>query len=294
MTTMKTWTFGFLVLLVALAGGYMLLSRGSNAMSPRPSSPRRLKLATTTSTENSGLLHELLPPFEEELEVRVDVIAVGTGKALKLGENGDVDVVLVHAPEADKAFVDAGFGIDRRTIMYNDFVIVGPRDDPAGIGAMASAVDAFRTIVRQGQVFVSRGDESGTHKKEKKLWRQARGAPQGQRYLETGQGMGATLVVADEKQACTVTDRATFLTFAHKLELVILCEGDRELHNPYSVIAVNPARHPHVNYADAAALIKWICSPRGQRLIVNFRKEGEGLFHPSAPAGIGDGSAREL
>ncbi len=283
---MKARMFGFLLFLLALGGGYVLFSRGSNTTWRGASTSWRLKLATTTSTENSGLLYELLPPFEKEFGVRVDVIAVGTGKTLKLAENGDVDVVLVHAPEAELAFVEAGFGIDRRSVMYNDFVIIGPSDDPAGIGGMVSAIDAFRTLARQGQVFVSRGDESGTHKKEKRLWKRAGVELRSQCHLETGQGMGATLVVADEKQAYTLTDRATFLTFAGKLDLVILCEGDDDLYNPYSIIAVSPARHPEVNYADAMALINWVTSARGQHIIANFRKKGEVLFHPLAVPGI--------
>ncbi len=285
---MRRWLFGVPVLLVVLGAGYALLARGSNVLTPSASAPGRLKFATTTSTETSGLLYELLPPFEKEFGIRVDVIAVGTGKALKLAENGDVDVVLVHAPEAEKAFMEAGFGIRRRAVMYNDFVIVGPPADPAHIRGMKSAVDALRAIARQGQVFVSRGDESGTHQKEKQLWQKVGVLPTGRGYLETGQAMGATLTVADEKQAYTLTDRGTFLAFAGNLDLVVLCEGDKELHNPYAILAVNPDRHPQVNYACALAFIDWMTSARGQRIIANFRKNGEVLFHPLAMSGVGD------
>jgi tungstate transport system substrate-binding protein len=244
-------------------------------------SSERIKLATTTSTDNSGLLNALIPPFEEKFTVKVDVIAVGTGKALKLGENGDVDLVLVHAQEAESLFVEQGFGVNRRDVMYNDFIIVGPEEDPAGVrGAEAAA--ALRTIAASLQPFVSRGDESGTHAKEVQVWHKAGITPSGKWYVETGQGMGATLQMASEKGAYCLVDRGTFIALEKKIRLVILCEGDEMLFNPYGIIAVNPHRHPHVNYVHAMAFIGWVTSPEGQKIIGDFKKGGRILFHPNA------------
>lgn len=241
----------------------------------------RIRMATTTSTENSGLLNELLPPFEKMFSVKVDVIAVGTGKALKLGENGDVDVVFVHARKAEDNFVEEGFGVNRRDVMYNDFVIVGPEDDPAFIRGN-DGVEALTKIFYNKSFFVSRGEESGTHKKEKELWKIKDIEPEGKWYLETGQGMGATLQLADEKQAYTLIDRGTYIAYKDKVNLVILCEGDKRLFNPYGIIAVNPKRHPHTNYIHAMALIGWVTSPEGQEIIGDFKKGGKVLFHPNA------------
>jgi tungstate transport system substrate-binding protein len=244
-------------------------------------SEERIKLATTTSTDNSGLLEVLLPPFEAKYNIRVDVIAVGTGKALRLGENGDVDIVLVHAREAEEQFIEKGYGVNRRDLMYNDFVFVGSEDDPAGITGN-DAITALKKIAATKQPFVSRGDESGTHAKEKKLWAAAEINPEGVWYVETGQGMGATLQMADEKQAYCLTDRGTFIALEKKLDLVILCEGDERLLNPYGIIAVNPHRHPHVNYVQAMSLIGWFTSPEGQRIIGEFKKNDQVLFYPNA------------
>ena len=248
---------------------------------------RSVKLATTTSTDNSGLLAVLLPPFTENYGVEVKVIAVGTGKAIKHGENGDVDLILVHAPVAEDEFVAAGFGINRRAVMHNDFVIIGPAADPAGIKGNKNAVHAFANIAAKGCFFFSRGDESGTHKKEQQLWREAGVEPGGTWYLAAGQGMGAVLMMADEKEGYTLTDRGTYLAYRNKLELSVLVEGDRRLYNPYSVIAINPARHPHLNYVGAMMLVGWLSSPEGQKIIGTFEKEGEVLFHPDAiPAAV--------
>ncbi len=242
----------------------------------------RIKLATTTSTDNSGLLEALLPPFEKRFGVQVDVIAVGTGKALKLGENGDVDAVLVHAREAEDRFVADGFGVNRRDVMYNDFVLAGPRTDPAGISGLPDVVAALIAISAKGAPFLSRGDDSGTHKKEKALWKAAGITPDGSWYLESGQGMGPTLLIADEKRGYTLTDRGTFLAYRGRVELVVLSEGDRRLFNPYGIIAVDPARHPHARYVLAMALIGWMTSQEGQRIIADFRVGNETLFHPMA------------
>ena len=241
----------------------------------------RIKMSTTTSTENSGLLYELLPPFEKMFNVKVDVIAVGTGKALKLGENGDVDIVFVHARKAEDKFVENGFGINRRDVMYNDFVIVGPVNDPGGIKGK-DPIESLKKIYANKATFTSRGDDSGTHKKEKLLWEIAGLKPEGEWYLETGQGMGATIQIADEKQAYTLVDRGTYIAYEDKVDLIILSEGDKRLFNPYGIIAVNPAKHPHVNYVYAMTLIGWITSPEGQKIIGDFKKGGKVLFHPNA------------
>lgn len=242
----------------------------------------RLKLATTTSTDNSGLLETLLPPFEKMLGVRVDVIAVGTGKALALGRNGDVDMVLVHARSAEDQFVKDGSGVNRRDVMYNDFVILGPASDPAGIKGMKNAVTALKIISTKEAPFASRGDDSGTHKREKSLWAEAKISPSGKWYMEVGQGMGATLQIASEKQAYTIADRGTYLALKDKLDLVVLVEGDtKRLVNPYGIIAVNPAKHPHVNYVYAMSLIGWLTSVEGQKIISEYKRFGEVLFHPT-------------
>ena len=242
----------------------------------------RLRLATTTSTENSGLLAVLLPPFERQHGLKVDVIAVGTGKALKLGENGDVDAVLVHARAAEDRFVADGFGVARRDVMHNDFVVVGPKADPAGLATATSATEAFKLLAAGKVAFVSRGDDSGTHKKEVALWRSAGVQPKGDWYVSTGQAMGAVLRIADEKRACALTDRGTFLAFADKLDLVVLFENDKALFNPYGIIAVNPQRHPSVHHDLAMKLIGYLTSPEGQRTIADFRVNGKQLFHPDA------------
>lgn len=244
----------------------------------------RLRLATTTSTENSGLLASLNPPFEKRFSIRVDVIAVGTGKALLLGRTGDVDVVLVHARAAEDEFVAEGFGVNRRDVMYNDFVLLGPPEDPAGIKGCTSAGEALKAIAAKRAPFISRGDDSGTHKKELLLWKKAGVLPRGAWYAEAGQGMGAVLRIADEKGAYTLSDRGTFLSMAKKLELRVLCEGDPELFNPYGIIAVNPARHKHVKYVEAMAYIGWVTSPEGQAIIRSFgvKEFGRPLFIPMA------------
>ena len=248
----------------------------------------RIRMATTTSTDNSGLLDFLRPQFEKAAGIHVDVIPVGTGKALKLAERGDVDVVLVHAPEAEQAFVDAGWGVNRRAVMVNDFLIVGPPDDPAGVNEAPSLAKALERIKASGARFVSRGDDSGTHKKELSLWPLAGGPPSGDSYLDAGQGMEATLRIAHEKKAYTLTDRGTYMAVRKTVDLVPVCQGDATLENPYSIIAVNPARHGHVRYVETMTLIGWITSPDGQSLIGSFKKEGEVLFHPTAvPEGAG-------
>jgi tungstate transport system substrate-binding protein len=241
-----------------------------------------IRLATTTSTDNSGLLRELLPPFQKMTGSRVDVIAVGTGKALRLAREGDVDVVLVHARAAEDKLVDDGFGVNRRDVMYNDFVIVGPSSDPAGIRGVKDAPAALGKIAANKIPFVSRGDDSGTHKKERQLWQASGIEPAGSWYREAGQGMGKVLQIAGEMEAYTLTDRGTWLAFKERLPLQIVVEGDARLFNPYGIIAVNPGRYRDVNYLGAMQLIAWVTSVQGQQLIRDFRVGGEPLFIPSA------------
>ncbi|MDT8419416.1 MAG: substrate-binding domain-containing protein [Desulfuromonadales bacterium] len=240
---------------------------------------QHLRLATTTSTENSGLLAELLPPFEEANDCKVDVIAVGTGKAIKLGESGDVDVVMVHARSKEDKFVAAGFGIDRRDVMYNDFVILGPPADPAGIRGGSDAAAAMGKIAGSGSTFVSRGDDSGTHSREKQLWKKAGIEPAGDWYLAAGRGMGEVIVMAGERLGYTLSDRGTYIAFKAKTELQIAVEGDKGLFNPYGAIMVNPEKHPHVKVDLAGKFLDYLTSAQARRLITGFRKGGEQLFY---------------
>ncbi|OFW54877.1 MAG: tungsten ABC transporter substrate-binding protein [Actinobacteria bacterium RBG_13_35_12] len=244
--------------------------------------PVHLKLATTTSTLDSGLLDVLLPPFEKLYNIKVDVIAVGTGKAMTLGENGDVDVLLVHAREAEIMFVLKGYGENRRDVMYNDFIVLGPSNDPAKIKGVKDAVSAFTKIANQKAFFVSRGDKSGTDIKEKDVWKIANIKPGNEFYMEVGQGMGVSLQIADEKQAYILADRGTYLAYKGKIALEILCEGDPLLANPYGIIAVNPERYPHVKYMEAMQLIAWVTSVEGQKIIREYQIDGEVLFYPVA------------
>ncbi len=237
-----------------------------------------LRLATTTSTENSGLLAVLLPPFEKANDCQVDVIAVGTGKAIKLGETGDVDVLLVHARKLEDKFVAEGYGVDRRDVMYNDFVILGPAADPAGIAGLKDAAAAMNKIAAAKATFVSRGDQSGTNVKEKELWADAGIKPAGAWYLEAGQGMGEVLTMADQRQGYTLSDRGTYLAYKGKIDLKVLTEGDKRLFNPYGVIAVNPAKYPHTKFQLAEKFIDYLVSPEGQGVIKNYRRGGDELF----------------
>ena len=238
-----------------------------------------LKLATTTSTENSGLLEYLLPEFESDTNIKIDVVAVGTGKAIKLGENGDVDVILVHARDAEDKFIADGFGINRRDVMHNDFVIIGAKNDVAKISEIKNVSKVFQQIAISKADFISRGDDSGTHKKEKKLWKNAKILPTGKWHKEIGQGMGATINMANELGAYTITDRGTFIAMQNKITLKILFEGDDNLFNPYGVIAVNPQKHPNINYKSAMKFIDWITSEKAKKMINNFQKNSTQLFY---------------
>jgi tungstate transport system substrate-binding protein len=247
-----------------------------------PAGESLLRLATTTSTANSGLMDYLLPEFSAETAIEVHLIAVGTGKALRLGREGDVDIVLVHARSAEDAFVEAGYGVDRADVMYNDFIIVGPKSDPAGAADSDSVAEVLQRVYTSEQPFVSRGDDSGTHKRELILWQSASKTPAGSWYREVGQGMGKTLQIANEVDGYTMTDRGTWLAYQSKLDIQLLFEDDPPLFNPYGIIAVNPARHPDVNYAGASKLIKWITSPEAQKMIGEFKIKNQQLFVPSA------------
>jgi tungstate transport system substrate-binding protein len=246
-----------------------------------------LILATTTSTQDSGLLDVLVPLFEQQTGYKVKVVAVGTGAALQMGQQGNADVLLVHAPSSEVTYMKGGFGKDRLLVMHNDFIIVGPTSDPAGIKGTASAVDAFKKIAAASAPFISRGDQSGTNTKELALWKSAGLDPAGQKptwYVESGQGMGATLTIASQKNAYTLTDRATYLANKASLQLDILVEKDTSLLNVYHVITVNPDKWPKVNYTGAMAFAKWITDPATQDVIGKFGvdKYGQQLFIPDA------------
>jgi tungstate transport system substrate-binding protein len=238
-----------------------------------------LRLATTTSTENSGLLAQLHPKFESIYDAKVQVIAVGTGKALRLAESGDVDIIFVHAPAAEMKFVNNGFGIDRTAVMHNDFILLGPQNDPANIKTAETIMDALSRIAATKSEFISRGDDSGTHKKEKYLWNKSKIEPKGDWYLSAGQGMGNVLIIAFEKQAYTLSDRGTYLAYNQKIDLEILSEGDEVLLNPYHIILVNPEKHPHVNVELATQYIQFITGKEGQKIISDYQLNGEKLFH---------------
>lgn len=243
-----------------------------------------IRMAVTTSFENSGLADVLLPAIQQDLGIEVQLLVVGTGQALRLGEAGDVDAVLVHSRPAEKAFVAASYATHWREIMYNDFVLVGPSDDPAEIGSAETAVEALDRIAASGAPFVSRGDDSGTHQKELALWASADVDPEslGEAYNSVGSGMGAALNTASGLNAYILSDRATWLTFGNKGELALLFSGDPALFNPYSILPVNPERHGHVNHKAVVALEAWLAGPRGAELINSYTVEGETLFVHSA------------
>lgn len=247
--------------------------------------PQVLTLATTTSTENSGLLAHILPDFEKSHNAEVHVVAVGTGQALEIASRGDADLLLVHARSQEEAFMEAGHGLLREGVMYNDFVIIGPADDPAGISGLTDAALAFTKIAGAESVFISRGDESGTHAKELEIWGKAGLEPKGSWYVSAGAGMGAVLTMAQEKDAYTLTDRGTYLARALEgLDLPILVEGDPTLLNPYGVIVVNPEKHPGVNSELAKVFVEWLTSVETQEMIGQFGVEefGQPLFTPDS------------
>ncbi|GAB5047185.1 ABC transporter substrate-binding protein [Thermodesulfovibrio sp. TK110] len=241
-------------------------------------------LATTTSVENSGLLSHILPVFEKKTGIKVKVVARGTGAAIEMGKRGDADAVFVHAKELELEAVKQGYFVNRHDVCYNDFIIVGPKNDPAKIREVKKAVDAFKRIASLRSLFVSRGDKSGTHVKELQIWQKAGIEPKGQKwYLEAGQGMEKTLRIANEKQAYTLTDRGTWLAIKDRLDLATLFQGDLFLFNQYGVMAVNPEKHKHVKYKEAMQFVNWIISKEGQTAIASFKdKFGNQLFIPNA------------
>jgi tungstate transport system substrate-binding protein len=268
-----------------------------------------LKMSTTTSTQDSGLLDILLPVFEADTGITVKVIAKGTGAAIRDGMDGNVDIIFVHAKDREEEFIADGFGTQRYAVMHNDFVVIGPKKDPAKIAGMTDAAAAFRKIAESASKFVSRGDDSGTHTKEQQIWKAAgvplvtetkeiikNGQPVqitfeqpqglGEWYLSIGQGMGATITFAEEKQTYTLSDRGTYIAYKYGrsqgLDLDILCEGDAELKNEYGLIPVNPKKYPHVRYDLAGQFADWIMAPKGQTLIADYKLHGKQLFYPDA------------
>lgn len=268
-----------------------------------------IKMSTTTSTENSGLLDVLLPEFTQDTGIQVKVFAKGTGAAIRDGVDGNVDIIFVHAREREEKFIADGYGTRRYAVMHNDFVLLGPANDPAGIRDQKNAAEALKRIAYAGALFVSRGDDSGTHTKEQALWKATgltldvkestivkKGKPITVRFMQPagsekwyfsiGQGMGKTITFADEKRAYTLADRGTYIKYKYGrragLDLEVLCEGDLLLNNPYGVIPVNPQKHPHVQYDLAKQFAEWLVSPKGQSLILNYRLLGKQLFYPDA------------
>ena len=244
-----------------------------------------ITVASTTSTQNSGLFGHILPLFEKKTGIKVRVVAVGTGQAIRLAERGDADVLFVHHRPSEEKFVVAGFGVKRFDVMYNDFVLVGPAADPAGIRGTRDVAAALARIGAARAPFASRGDDSGTHKKERSLWTEAGvevASQSGSWYRETGSGMGATLNAAGGMDAYTLSDRGTWIAFKNKRDLEILVAGDRRLFNPYGVILVSPALHPHVKADPGGAFIDWIVSAEGQAAIAAYQRDGQQLFFPNA------------
>ena len=272
MKTLRNIFFGLIALILLVVAVYSFVLTNDDER-------EQLILATTTSTYDSGLLDYLLPDFQDEYDVEVRIISVGTGQAIKTAEQGNADIILVHAPTAEKEFVEKGFGVERKCVMYNDFIILGPTEDPSEISGLG-VKDALAKIGEQEHEFISRGDDSGTHKKELKLWSETDVHPEGEWYLELGSGMGDTLRLADEKQAYVMADRGTYLSMKDQLDLEILVQGDDILLNPYGIIAVNPEIYPEISYDNAMKMINWIMSDKTQKRIAGFRKNDEELFSP--------------
>lgn len=246
---------------------------------------RFITIASTTSTRNSGLYDHILPLFTNETGIKVRVVAVGTGQAIKIAQNGDADALFVHHKPSEDKFVTAGYGLNRLDVMYNDFLLVGPRFDPAKVAGSTDIIAALTKIAKIGHPFASRGDDSGTHKMELGLWKASKNDPRKKSrswYRETGSGMGATLNTASAMNAYTLTDRGTWLKFSNKRELKALVEGDNQLFNPYGIIVVNPAQHPHIKRADAEAFANWLVSKAGQKAIAAYKIKGQQAFFPNA------------
>ena len=276
--------------LVALLLTCLITDSGCRQLAQSPKTTT-ITLATTTSTRDSGLLEALLPTFRERTGIEVKVIAVGTGQALALGRRGDADVLLTHAPAAEQEFMDGGFGSARFPLMHNDFVLVGPASDPAQTKGQTLATDVFRRIAKNQSPMVSRGDDSGTHKKEMSIWGQCQVEPRGTWYIQAGTGMAQTLRLASEKRAYTLTDRGTFLAQPGGLDLEILLEGDPLLRNQYAVIVVNPEKHPHVAFQAAQDFAQFLLAPETQAAIAKFgvEKYGTPLFFPQLGRPVPEG-----
>jgi tungstate transport system substrate-binding protein len=265
----------FIAAIVALAGFASIAA----------AQDRYITVASTTSTEQSGLFAHLLPAFTKKTGIAVRVVALGTGQALDVGRRGDADVVFVHDRPAEDKFVAEGFGVDRRDVMYNDFIVVGPRSDPAKVAGMKDVAAALKKIADAKAPFASRGDRSGTHQAELRYWKMAGVDPEGGKgswYRSTGSGMGPTLNTASSMNAYALADRGTWLNFRNRGDLAIVVEGDKRLFNPYGVMLVNPAKHPHVKAAEGKAFIDWLVSPEGQQTIASYKIDGERLFFPDA------------
>ncbi len=242
--------------------------------------PEILRLAITTTTEDSGLINKLNPVFENEYNVKINVITAGSGQALRLAEQGDVDIVFPHAPEDEKRFIQSGFGLERHLVMHNDFIIIGPATDPAKLKDTQAVTEALNQLFINKTKFISRADESGTHKKEQALWKEANLSPEGDWYTKAGSGMGSVLLLATEEQAYTITDRGTYVAFKDKIKLNIHFQGDDTLYNPYHVIAVNPEKHSHINISLAEKYIAFLTGRKGQKIINDYKLHGEQLFNP--------------
>jgi tungstate transport system substrate-binding protein len=275
---MKQACIPFFLVLIAIAGCQW---RSSGKLEP-------ITIATTTSTQDSGLLDVLVPMFKRATQIEARVVAVGSGQAMELGRRGDADLLLTHAPDGELAFISEGFGVERIPVMFNDFVLVGPNDDPAMIHGSASVTEALRRFSDQQWMFISRGDDSGTHQKEKSLWQETELEPEGEWYLKAGTGMAQTLRIASEKRAYTLSDRATYLAQRAGLDLVVVLEKDKLLNNPYSAIVVNPQKHPHVHHKSARRFAEFLIAPETQKIISEFgiEKYGQPLFFIEQPAVI--------
>lgn len=283
------------VLLITLLMSLQLFLVGCTQSKEKPKEPEKKEqtkkeapveiiLATTTSTMDTGLLDELLPRFEKEENIRVKPIAVGTGEAIAMGQRGEADVLLVHSRKDEDQFMADGYGKVRKDVMYNDFVLIGPETDPAGIKGLSSITEALKKISENKSVFVSRGDDSGTHKKEKKLWEKAGVSPSGDWYMQSGQGMGETIRIADQKQGYTLSDRGTYLATKDSTDLKVIVEKDKDLLNPYGVIAVSQEKFPKVKHEEAMKFVDWITSYNTQEFISTFGKDkyGQALFVPDS------------
>ncbi|PKM43583.1 MAG: tungsten ABC transporter substrate-binding protein [Firmicutes bacterium HGW-Firmicutes-8] len=268
----KLWAIMLIVLMM------MSVAAGCRAQKQE----NEVTLATTTSTQDSGLLEALAPAFEKKYSVKVKVVAVGSGAAMEMAKKGDADVLLVHSPKAEEELMAGGFGDSRKSVMHNEFLIVGPAKDPAGIKGVTSAVDALKKIADTKSAFISRGDNSGTHNKEKGLWAKAQITPEGTWYVQSGQGMGETLIMANEMGGYTLTDLATYLSMKNKSGLIVIVRGDKALSNPYSVITVSKTKFPQIHFDAAAKFSEFVTSSEGQAIIREFGKaeHGEPLFIP--------------